>query len=118
MPPSLVTIFDSIADLLIHSLGFSQAGAARQLSEIEKIIMAAIIKRMAEEKETSPATLKTEKQLEQFFISFTDEKKLKKIIETESTRVLKDYFQTVTAGLGGQERKRFYSTLQSIVSST
>lgn len=118
MPPSLATIFDQVSDLLIDSLGFSKQGAERQLSEIEKIIMAAIIKRMAEEKGASPASLKSEKKLEQFFASYTDEKKLKKIIEEESTRVLKDYFQTVTAALGGVERKRFYSSLQMIVGVT
>ena len=118
MPPSLVTIFDQVADLLIHSLGFSKQGAERQLSEIEKIIMATIIKRMAEEKKISPHTLTSEKSLEHFFTSFSDEKKLKRIIEEESTRVLKEYFQTVTAALGGTERKRFYSSLQTIVSVT
>lgn len=115
MPPSLETIFNQITDLLIHSLGFSQQGAEHQLSEIEKIIMAAIIKRMAEEKNISTDTLKTEKKLEQFFTTFSDDKKLKKIIEEESTRVLKDYFHTITASLANTERKRFYSSLQTIV---
>ncbi len=116
MSLSLESIFEKITDLLIHSLGFSKQGAERQLSEIEKIIMAAIIKRMAEEKGVSPDTLKTEKSLEVFFQSFSDEKKLKKIIEHESTRVLNEYFTTVTAGLATRERSHFYSTLQSIVS--
>ncbi len=118
MPPSLLTIFDQISDLLIHSLGFSKQGAQRQLTEIEKIIMAAIIKRMSDEKGVPPASLKTEIELEKFFKTFTDEKKLKKIIEEESTRVLEDYFQTVTAGLRGNERARFYSSLQVIVGAT
>lgn len=117
MPPALATIFDQIGDLLIHSLGFSKQGAERQLSELEKIIMAAIIKRMAEEKNAPPAILKSGKKLEHFFASFSDEKKLKTIIEEESTRVLKDYFQTITAALGGSERKRFYSSLQTITSA-
>lgn len=115
MPPSLATIFDQIAELLIHSLGFSKQGAERQLVELEKIIMAAIIKRMAEEKRISLPALKSKKRLEHFFASFNDEKKLKKIIEEESTRVLQEYFNTITAGLGGQERHRFYSSLQLIV---
>lgn len=118
MPPSLSTIFDQVANLLIHSLGFSKHGAERQITELEKIIMAAIIKRMAEEKGALPTSLKSEKQLEHFFASFTDEKKLKKIIEEESTRILQDYFKTITAGLGGRERNHFYSSLKMIVGAT
>lgn len=115
MPPSLATIFDQVADLLIHSLGFSKQGAERQISEIEKIIMAAIIKKMAEEKKVSLDTLNSEKKLTTFFQSFSDENKLKEIVEHESTRVLNEYFTTVTAGLANNERTHFYSTLQSIV---
>ncbi|MEK7648991.1 MAG: hypothetical protein AAB400_03715 [Patescibacteria group bacterium] len=115
MPPSLVSIFEKITDLLTHSLGFSQSGAQRQLTELEKIIMGAIIRRMAEERGVSLSSLQSQKKLEAFFETFSDEKKLKNIIEHESTRVLKEYFSTVTAGLDTRKRAQFYSTLQSIV---
>lgn len=114
MSNSIRRILDKISQLMVAQLGFSADAAMRQLREVEKIIFAAIVKRLLRE-EKKERSIQNAADIETFLSSYTDEKKLAKVIEEESTRVLSDYFSTITTMLSIADKKYFFNSLQMIV---
>lgn len=114
MSSSIQRILDKISQLMVAQLGFSADAAMRQLREVEKIIFAAVVKRLLRE-EKKEHSIQNTADIEVFLSSYTNEKKLARIIEEESTRTLSDYFSTITTTLSVTDKKYFFNSLKTIV---
>ncbi|MBI4239763.1 hypothetical protein HY620_02125 [Candidatus Uhrbacteria bacterium] len=112
--PDLFSLKKDISKItgVLLTIGFSREEAEQQLAEVEEIIAAEIIARLMREMTLPQNGLHTIEDLKTFLETTKDQEKVKTIIREESSRLIKEYFEAVTASLSDVDREQFYKKLE------
>ena len=94
----------------LSSIGYSQQGIEKQITELNNIILMAILVKIVQEKGLRPGEI-TMENLEQFLQTNCSQDEIKVIVEEEARRIVEEYIEEITKNLADDKKKNFYDQL-------